>query len=271
MDDPLINKALCNMYGTILAKHPRSIAVMVRLLASVTYASDWLMDIAAKNPGHPFSGLPILQNVELLSHLKGKVTLEPTLSLSKATGIPPHVKQLNLISSLLKLCQTTLVRVNEQPKSTRQSVFDALEERTLENGQISRTQIIGILDEFKNGINDNVNRQMMMMQRQGAESNHNPEPHGEEGQESNQRSRLFNYQSRFWDVPHGFAFPVGLKRDAGWKLWMLGMPGYKTVSENGIQIPSPIKPFRNLLPSRLPKKIANTFKLHWRPVFRMMD
>ena len=236
VDDPLINKALCNMYGTILAKHPRSIAVMVRLLASVTYASDWLMDIAAKNPGHPFSGLPILQNVELLSHLKGKVTLEPTLSLSKATGIPPHVKQLNLISSLLELCQTTLVRVNEQPKSTRQSVFDALEERTLENGQISRTQIIGILDEFKNGINDNVNRQMMMMQRQGAESNHNPEPHGEKRQVSNQGYRLFNYQSRFWDVPHGFAFPVGLKRDAGWKLWMLGMPRYNTGDENdGIQ------------------------------------
>ena len=228
VDDPLINEALCcSMYGTIIAKHPRSIAVMVRLLASVIYASDWLLDIAAKNPGHPFSSLTILHNPELLSHLKGKVTLEPTLSLSKAPGIPPHVKQLNLISSVLELCQTTLVQVNEQPKSTRQSVFDALEERTVENGQISRTQIVGILDEFKDGINDNVNQQMIMLQRrQGAEASLNPEPYGNGiGQVPHQGARLFNYQSRFWDVPHGFAFPVGLKRDTGWKSWMLDMPG----------------------------------------------
>ncbi len=90
---------------------------MVRLLALVTDdLLDWQMNIAAKNPGYLFSGLrPILLNVELLSHLKGKVTLEPTLSLSKATGIPPHVKQLNLISSkatsigLVVVIITTLV------------------------------------------------------------------------------------------------------------------------------------------------------------------
>ena len=92
VDDPHIKEALHSMYGTIISKHPRSIAVMVQLLASVTYASDWLMDVAAKNPGHPFASLTILNNPELLNLLKGKVTLEPTLSLSKATGIPPHVK-----------------------------------------------------------------------------------------------------------------------------------------------------------------------------------
>jgi hypothetical protein len=57
------------MYGTIIAKHPWSVAVMVRLLASVIYASDWLLDIAAKNPGHPsLASLTILHNPELLSH-----------------------------------------------------------------------------------------------------------------------------------------------------------------------------------------------------------
>jgi hypothetical protein len=97
----------------------------------------------------------------------------------------------------------------------------------VENGQISRTQIVGILDEFKDGINDNVNQQMIMLQRrQGAEASLNPEPYGNGiGQVPHQGARLFNYQSRFWDVPHGFAFPVGLKRDTGWKSWMLDMPG----------------------------------------------
>ena len=49
------------------------------------------------------------------------------------------------------------------------------------------------------------------------------------------------------------------------------MPGYTTVGENGEVISKPIKPFRKLLPERLPKKIANTFKLHWKPIYTMME
>ena len=54
---------------------------------------------------HPLAAIPILQNPELLQHLKDKVTIEPNgVTLSKATGIPPHVSQLNLLTSLLGLC-----------------------------------------------------------------------------------------------------------------------------------------------------------------------
>jgi hypothetical protein len=82
---------------------------------------------------------------------------------------------------------------------------------------------------------------------------------------------LYTYDNRFWDVPQGFAFPARVTREAGWKLWMLGMPDHTTLGENGDRIKSPIKPFRNLLPSRLPKSIADSYKLHWRPIFKMME
>lgn len=64
---------------------------------------------------------------------------------------------MNLMSSLLELCQTTLLRVNEQQAEVvRQTIFDAMEQRILDNGQISRHQIVTILDEFRAGIWDDV-------------------------------------------------------------------------------------------------------------------
>ena len=75
VNDDDIKEGLAIMYGVIATNHPASIGVLVRLLASVTYASDWLRETAAKsNPGHPFFAVPLLQNPELLSCLKAKVT-----------------------------------------------------------------------------------------------------------------------------------------------------------------------------------------------------
>lgn len=148
------------MYGVIITVHPSSIAILVRLLASVAYASDWILATTARIQGHPFSAIPLLQTPELLIRLKAKVTTGITVCMPKATGIPPHVMQLNLMTSLLKLCQTTLIRVNEQAVVTRQSIFDAMEERAMENGQISRDQIVRILEEFQNGIGNTVSQQI---------------------------------------------------------------------------------------------------------------
>lgn len=64
---------------------------------------------------------------------------------------------------------------------------------------------------------------------------------------------------------------MGLKRNVGWKLWLQGMPGNRAVGENGSMETRAIKPFRLFVPGRLPKKIADTFKLHWRPLFAMME
>jgi hypothetical protein len=107
VEDADIGEALQLMYGVIIERHPSSIAVLVRVLASVTYASNWLLETSGLHRGHPFAAIPLLQNPELLRRMKEKVTIEPTPTMSKATGVPPHVMQLNLMTSLLELCQTT--------------------------------------------------------------------------------------------------------------------------------------------------------------------
>ena len=117
VEDTDIGEALQLMYGVIIGQHPSSIAVLVRVLASVTYASNWLLEASGLHRGHPFGAIPLLQNPELLRRLKEKVTIEPTRTMSKATGVPPHVMQLNLMTSLLELCQTTNKRTNRTGKT----------------------------------------------------------------------------------------------------------------------------------------------------------
>ena len=276
VEDADIHDALQLMYTVIITRHPSSIAVLVRVLASVVFASDWLLATAGRHAGHPFSAVPLLQHPELLLRLRTKVTTAPTETMSKSTGVPPHVMQLNLMTSLLELCQSTLLRVNEQSTLVRQTIFDAMEERAIENGQISRQQIIMILDDFRNGIKDDVREQIDVI-RQGQACL--LPPHDAGGAAANgrvimfggNRGTLFSYRGRFWDVPATFAFPTRVKRDVGWKLWLQGMPGFATEGENGVLEQRNIKPFRKFLPARLPKKASDVFKIHWRPVFTMME
>ena len=274
VEDADIGEGLHLMYGVIFERHPTSIAVLVRVLASVTYASDWLLETSARHRGHPFAAIPLLQNQQLLLRLKAKVTIEPTELMSKPTGVPPHVMQMNLMTSLLKLCQTTLLRVNEQAEVVRQTIFDAMEQRVLENGQISRHQIVTILDEFRAGIRDDVRQQIDLIQAHPGLVRPR-DPHNGAGAEQigtgNQGGNMYVYSGRFWDVPESFAFPAGIKRDVGWRLWLTGMPAYRTEGENGEVEHNAIKPFRKFLPARLPKKIADIYKLHWRPVYLMME
>jgi hypothetical protein len=52
--------------------------------------------------------------------------------------------QLNLMTSLQELCQTTLLRINKETEGVRQTIFETMEQRALENGQIIRHQIVSI-------------------------------------------------------------------------------------------------------------------------------
>ena len=269
VDDPDINDALHLMYGVIIEKHPGSIAVLVRVLASVTYASDWLLAMSGRYPGHPLSAVPLMQNPELLSRLKEKVTIESTDSLSTATGVPPHVSQLNLMTSLLQLCQTTLLRVTESATTVRETIFEAMELRAIENGQITRQQIVGLLDEFRNGIRDDVRTQIELIQ--AVPGLNATAAGGAVAAPNHRQGTLYTYNGRFWDVPPTFQFPSSVKRDVGWRLWLQGMPAYATVCENGLIENNKIKQFRNFLPARLPANVRGAYKLHWRPLFGMME
>jgi hypothetical protein len=171
---------------------------------------------------------------------------------------------------LLELCQITLVKVNEHAEVVRETIFEAMELRAIENGLITRHQIVNILDEFRNGIRDNVRQQIDLIQ--GVPGLVRQPGRNAAGVDANRgQGTLYTYNGRFWDVPQAFAFPASVKRDDGWRLWLQGMPAYTTVGENGVVEYNKIKAFRVLFPAWLQRKIAEAYKLHWRSLYRMME
>jgi hypothetical protein len=71
-----------------------------------------------------------------------------------------------------------------------------MEQCALENGQISYHQIISILDDFRNGIRDDVRQQLETMRAQQGLLN---QQNG--GTEQISIAGDLNTAGRFWDVP----------------------------------------------------------------------
>ena len=80
----------------------------------------------------------------------------------------------------------------------------------------------------------------------------------------------FLWKGKFWDVPEDFEFPSQTKQWIGYNLWVKSIPS-NIIKRNGIDISMTIKKFRLFNTQSLPKKIANTFKLNWRPLLSIME
>ncbi len=102
---------------------------------------------------------------------------------------------------LLELCQTTLLRVNEQSAIVRESIFEAMELRAFKNGQVTRHQIVDILDEFRNGIRDDVRTQIVLIQAVPGIIRPGPGGAAATGIGGGQQVTIYTYAGRFWDFP----------------------------------------------------------------------
>ena len=84
LEDPMSNEkvkeAINLMFATILQRWGHTAVdptgILLYCLASVVWHVDFLKDMAARHPGHPFSMIPLLSNPTLLNDLKELVTLE---------------------------------------------------------------------------------------------------------------------------------------------------------------------------------------------------
>jgi hypothetical protein len=85
------------------------------------------------------------------------------------------------------------------------------------------------------------------------------------------RHRLYSHGGRFWHVPEGFQFPLGVRLDTGWKLWLSGLPANEIVGADNIRVQAPVRPFRLLKPTMLPPSIRSKYRLQWLPIFSLME
>ena len=57
---------------------------------------------------------------------------------------------------------------------------------------------------------------------------------------------------------------------AAWRCWLVGLPNYEA-NIDGVTYKTPIKPFRSLKVTRLPKKLASWMSNNYLPFTRMME
>jgi hypothetical protein len=154
MGIPNVKEAMHLMYATILQKRSGSAVdptagVLVMCLASVVYHSDFLKQIAAETPGHPFDLIPLLSNPELLNDLKELVTLDPEGTMTSATGIPPHVASATILNKVLTVCTNTLETLKDMTKNIEEAVKGAFEDRAVENGQVTGERLKEMLSTYQ--------------------------------------------------------------------------------------------------------------------------
>jgi hypothetical protein len=303
MDDPLSNdrikEAMNLMFATILQRWGGTevdpTGILLYFLASVVWHSDWLKEMAAKHPGHPFSMIPILSTPELLRDLKELVTLEPKGNVKSATGIPPHIQNASVAKKILSLCEATLEAVKGMIETVKTSVKDAFEEKAAENGQVTGERLKQMLDEHQESIVQLIDNKLTELRNEmrdcfpaapeqqdgGSDDGAMQFAEGEAEdvsvrdtntqQEVQVTYRNYSHGGNFWNVPKDFTFPTGVRLDTGWKIWLCGLPGNETVDNNGNRQQAPIRPFRKLKDDMLPDEIKKNLRLHWRPIFSMME
>ena len=127
-----------------------------------------------------------------------------------------------------------------------------------------------MLDEIQDSISEDIQATISTMRHNARGTDVIPESTNKTTHNIPLMYEPFLWKGRFWDVPESFEFPSDAKRWIAFQLWVKGIP-CNTVKRNGVDITMPIKPFCLFNPKCLPKKIADTFKLSWRPLFSIME
>ena len=142
VDDPMANECIAKsmklMYSTVLTKWGTALCnptgLLLRILPSIVHHSDFLQATARRIPGHPFAKIPLLQHPELLQELKAYITTEPKGTVTKATGIPPHIRMVTKIAKVADLCNETLETVGRLSDTIEKAVSDAYKKKQANKG-----------------------------------------------------------------------------------------------------------------------------------------
>ena len=125
-----VSETMSLMYGPIIQKWGGSqmdpTGLLLRLLASVIHHFDWIKKMANTRTDHPFNAIPLMFCPEIVTELKTIVSIEPSMVISEATGIPPHVEHSIKLHTLLTVeneCLSLLERQVDDIKKVSLNLF----------------------------------------------------------------------------------------------------------------------------------------------------
>jgi hypothetical protein len=270
-------------FGKTLEHQPDHMPLLLRAFACMVWHSDELIAQMVRCPGHDFSKLAILHERELLGVLKSLVTLESTEGvIATATGIPPHVNTMRLITLCLENVGCLVSAVRNQGTELVAEIKNFLETRAWESGSITSDRLEAMMEAYKDDTIKALDLKLVDLKKhiirvnggadfqedfdETAANNYNDFDFEEGGRPMNiqQGKYVYCYGGKFNLVPKNFVFPKPNLRD-GLRLWLYGM----TVSMgNELNVRS----FRKLTTAGLPETDSkNTYKTSWSPIFRFLE
>ena len=153
-----VTKCLAIAFGNIIPRYQDTehdpTGTLSLLLASMIHHIDWICGIVAKYPGYPFSSLPILSEQELLTSLQENVTLEPTVDVPMATGVPPHINHSIGIARVETLARELKTDMGEYANNLTDSVAEAIDNKLESEGGVNHSVMKKALEEMKDSLLD---------------------------------------------------------------------------------------------------------------------
>ena len=247
------------------------IGMLLLSLASIIYHREELHKFYCEIPNHPISALRMLQHRELVHELSKLITTEKSSKIPAPTGIPPHVHMLKSLHEVINLQAQLQADNKEILQNLYKAVKDAIDDKAAESGHLTRSGVEKLLDSYNKKIEGSIASKIdSLLTNLGHNSDDRNDTACTLNNPSNNLCNTYSYDGKFWDVPKGFTFPEKVTRKKAWEMWLHGLPGY-TVKVEDDYVNSPVKPFRFIASSRLPKKLCNAFKVSWRPILLEMS
>jgi hypothetical protein len=275
-DNDYIQRAMELCFGPIIKEFNATHSVkglLLLCLASMVYHSEFLKSFVVKDPEHPFSLIPILNDTCLLSKLKELVTLEGDDTM-RATGIPPHVRQTKLLQEVLGATKQLQEAQLKELGQIKEAIKQAIQENDVQAGNVTLPSLLEgwalkqkeSLELIKKTMEETLDNRLkhlgLLPQIEPAKN----------AMAMENEQYTYCYSGFLWDVPEGYQFPKKALRDTGWELWLRGQPNLEIHCPRSGQLKiTPIKPFRLLKPNRLPVALKKKFELEWKPIFAMME
>jgi hypothetical protein len=198
--------------------------------------------------------------------------MKPTDRIPKATGIPPHVKELGLLKDTLHTCSETLQTLKDMipdmKKCIKESIKEAAEHFAQSNGHVTSSCLAEMFETFENKVMKEIK---LVTQTQHTAATGDRPPTQQTFGFQNLLFGTYEYNDRTdWQVPQDFTFPASTQRRAGWDLWLKGDPSHHS-RIGGEWRNTPVRPYRLMDPKHLPLKVRTVFKRSWRPIFQLME
>jgi len=276
IENEYIKEGMMLCFGNIITSWGKDgiINVLLLLLASIVYHSEWLFEVANGNSNHPFNTIPVLQRPELLDKLKELVTLEPAGTITKASGVPLHIKQSTQLKKNLLVIKSGMDKLLAANAALPEVIKAAIDEVATGAGQVTVPRVMELMDQHSGSMQETIAKTVKdaveeatrdLVPRGGVPTQHTPTTW-----DSFQLGTYREYNGSA--VPSNFKFPtVGLR--LAWQYYLLGMPGNRSKHpETNELMPAPIRALRYIDSRRnLPKgHLRSDFNDRWRPVLEEM-